>query len=100
MRRVVLHNDGGPLGALCDPMSVGSIADAIRSITEAGPAERAALRARCLRAAAETWNWESEERKLLAMYAEILPETVHATVMGTPDESRPASGRAGGSIAP
>ena len=31
------------------------------------------LRARCLRAAAERWNWDRESETLLAVYSEILP---------------------------
>ena len=73
MRRVIIENEGGVLGAVCDPMRVESIADAIRSIVRASPAEVEALKARCRRAAAERWNWDLEGGKLLALYAEILP---------------------------
>jgi glycosyltransferase involved in cell wall biosynthesis len=73
MRRIVVDNPGGPLGAVCDPSSVESLADAIRSILRLGPAEMEALRARCLRAASERWNWEQESEALLAVYDGILP---------------------------
>ncbi|MEA2608920.1 MAG: hypothetical protein QOJ75_1163, partial [Chloroflexota bacterium] len=51
MRRIVLDDPDGPLGAVCDPADPASIAAAIRSILDLGPGERADLRARCLRAA-------------------------------------------------
>ena len=51
-----------------------SIAAAIRSILDLGPAERAALRARCLRAAHDRWNWETESAKLVALYASLADE--------------------------
>jgi glycosyltransferase involved in cell wall biosynthesis len=73
MRRIVVGNPGGPLGAVCDPSRVESIADAIRSILHLEPAEMEALRARCLRAASERWNWEQESEALLAVYSRILP---------------------------
>lgn len=68
MRRIVLDDPDGPLGAVCDPASPASIAAAIRSILDLGPAEREALRARCLRAAHERWNWETESSHLVALY--------------------------------
>ena len=37
------------------------------------PGDKEALRTRCLRAAAERWNWEQESETLLAVYSEILP---------------------------
>ena len=48
MRRIVLEDPDGPLGAVCDPADPASVARAIRSILDLGPAERDALRARCL----------------------------------------------------
>jgi glycosyltransferase involved in cell wall biosynthesis len=74
MRRIVLEDPDGPLGAVCDPAEPASIAAAIRSILDLGPAERADLRARCLRAAHDRWNWETESAKLVALYASLADE--------------------------
>jgi glycosyltransferase involved in cell wall biosynthesis len=69
MHRVVLEDPAGPLGAVCDPSSPDSIAAALRSILELPAPERAALRERCLQAAHERWNWETEGARLLELYA-------------------------------
>jgi glycosyltransferase involved in cell wall biosynthesis len=71
MRAIVLRDAGGPLGAVCDPNDPASIARAIRSILERSPAEREALRARCLAAAHERWNWATEVGGLLALYGDL-----------------------------
>ncbi len=69
VHRIVLDDPGGPLGTVCDPTDPASIARAVRSIIERPDEERLALRARCLRAAHETWNWESEVARLVELYA-------------------------------
>jgi glycosyltransferase involved in cell wall biosynthesis len=71
MRRVVLEDPAGPLGALCDPSDPVAIGRAIREIVELSPSERAALRARCLEAAHERWNWERESAGLLDLYGSL-----------------------------
>jgi glycosyltransferase involved in cell wall biosynthesis len=71
MRRIVMDDPAGPLGAVCDPLQPASIAHAIRSILDTPPGERAALRRRCLAAAHERWNWERESAALVALYAEL-----------------------------
>ena len=71
MRRIVLDDPDGPLGRICDPRDPGSIAEAIREVIELEPDERARLRARCLRAAHERWNWEAESSRLVGLYAEL-----------------------------
>jgi len=81
MRRIVLDDPDGPLGAVCDPADPASIASAIRSILDLDPAERADLRARCLRAAHDRWNWETESSKLVELYASLADEVAAA---GTP----------------
>ena len=68
-RRIVLDDADAPLGAVCDPADPASIATAIRWVLDQPPEERLALRARCLRAAHERWNWETESAGLLALYA-------------------------------
>jgi glycosyltransferase involved in cell wall biosynthesis len=73
MRRIIVDNPGGPLGAVCDPARPDAIAAAIVSIVRSRPADAAALRARCLRAAADRWNWEAEAEHLLSIYSAILP---------------------------
>jgi glycosyltransferase involved in cell wall biosynthesis len=68
MRRIVLDDPGGPLGATCDPSSPPSVAAALRSLLELDPAATEALRARCLAAARERWNWSVESARLLDLY--------------------------------
>jgi glycosyltransferase involved in cell wall biosynthesis len=72
MRRIVLDDPAGPLGAVCDPADPESIAAAIRTIIELSPGDRAALRARCLRSANVRWNWEAESARLVQLYADLL----------------------------
>jgi glycosyltransferase involved in cell wall biosynthesis len=72
-RAVVVDDPLGPLGAVCDPTDPDAIAAAIRSILELDPAARDDLRARCRRAAAERWNWETEGARLLELYASFAP---------------------------
>jgi glycosyltransferase involved in cell wall biosynthesis len=71
MRRIVLDDPAGPLGAVCDPADPGSIAAALRTIIELPPGDRAALRARCLGAADVRWNWEAESSQLVRLYADL-----------------------------
>jgi glycosyltransferase involved in cell wall biosynthesis len=70
-RSIVLEDPLGPLGAVCDPGDVDSIAAAIRSILDRPAEERAALRERCLAAAHQRWNWETESERLLGLYEAI-----------------------------
>jgi len=82
MRRIVLEDPDGPLGAVCEPADPASVAAAIRSILDLSQAERDALRARCLRAAHERWNWETESARLVDLYDSLALEAASAT--GTP----------------
>ncbi|MCU0309252.1 MAG: glycosyltransferase [Chloroflexi bacterium] len=77
-RRIILGDPDGPLGAVCDPTDPAAIAAAIRSILDLGPAERADLRARILRAAHARWNWETEGARLVRLYEEIAVADVAA----------------------
>ena len=71
MHRIVLGAPSGPLGAVCRPNDVDDVARAIRSIVALPRDEQEAFRARCLRAAHERWNWETEIGGLLALYADL-----------------------------
>jgi glycosyltransferase involved in cell wall biosynthesis len=73
VRRIV-DDEAGPLGAICDPTRPASVALAIRSILELKPAERLALRNRCLVAARDRWNWEAEVQGLVETYHRIAAE--------------------------
>ncbi|HEY2887318.1 MAG TPA: glycosyltransferase [Candidatus Limnocylindrales bacterium] len=69
MHRIVLDDPLGPLGAVCRPDDPVDVARAIASIVDLSPADQAALRARCLEAAHQRWNWETEIAGLLDLYA-------------------------------
>ena len=71
MHRIVLDDPDGPLGAVCRPDDPADVARAIRSVLDLPPAERADLRRRCLKAAHERWNWESESARLVELYADL-----------------------------
>jgi glycosyltransferase involved in cell wall biosynthesis len=71
MRQIVCDDPLGPLGVVATPDDVAAIARAIRLIVTADPATRTKLRARCLRAAHERWNWETESMGLVALYADL-----------------------------
>jgi len=71
MRKIVMEDPDGPLGAVCDPADVASIADAARSILTMSPEERADLRSRCRKAATERWNWETESSRLVELYRDF-----------------------------
>lgn len=72
MRRVVLDDPAGPLGGVCEPASPESIAAAVAAIINQPDTERALLRTRCLEAAHQRWNWETESSRLVDLYKEIL----------------------------
>jgi glycosyltransferase involved in cell wall biosynthesis len=59
-------------GALCDPLSPASIADAIRSILDLPDAELAEMQSRILAAAHDRYNWAAQAARLLALYRELL----------------------------
>ncbi len=60
-------------GVVCDPTSPHDIAEAIRKIIDAPPAERDGMRDRTLRAAHERYNWEAQVDTLFDLYRELLP---------------------------
>jgi glycosyltransferase involved in cell wall biosynthesis len=71
LRRIVMEDPAGPLGVLCDPTDPTSIAAAIADLLGRPPEERAALRERCLGAARDRWNWETESARLVDLYADL-----------------------------
>jgi len=71
LRRIVMDDPAGPLGVLCDPTDPTSIAAAIEGLLGRPPDERAALRERCLGAARDRWNWETESARLVDLYADL-----------------------------
>jgi glycosyltransferase involved in cell wall biosynthesis len=73
-RRVIADPALGPLGALFDPTQPADIARAVRRLLDLGPGERAALRRRCRHAFARRWNWETESRGLVTLYARFAVE--------------------------
>lgn len=62
-------------GVLVDPLSPASIAGGMRALLLASTEDRAAMRERCAGAHLETYNWESQEGKLLDLYEELLAVT-------------------------
>ena len=58
-------------GVVCDPTDPAALAVAIRSLLDMPAAERAAIRARALTAAHDTYNWESQMALLLAEYGRL-----------------------------
>jgi glycosyltransferase involved in cell wall biosynthesis len=71
MRSIAMDDPAGPLGAVCQPADPVSIGGAIRSLLTLDPDERAAMRRRCVTAARERWNWETESARLLEVYREL-----------------------------
>jgi glycosyltransferase involved in cell wall biosynthesis len=71
------HPGMGPIarqtgcGIAVDPGDIEAIATAILTIVDAPPEDRAAVRARALAAAHETYNWESQVSVLLDEYTRL-----------------------------
>jgi glycosyltransferase involved in cell wall biosynthesis len=71
------HPGMGPIaratgcGIPVDPGDIGAIAAAIRSMVDAPPDERSAMRARALAAAHDTYNWETQVQALLDEYTRL-----------------------------
>ena len=70
-RAILLGDPAGPLGAVCDPEQPTAIAAAMRSILDQPLDAREALRERCLVAAQERWNWETEGDHLVGLYRRL-----------------------------
>jgi glycosyltransferase involved in cell wall biosynthesis len=65
----VVREEG--VGTVCDPDSPASIAAAVRAIVD-DPAAEARFRA-ATRVAIAKYNWDEEEKKLLALYRRLEP---------------------------
>jgi glycosyltransferase involved in cell wall biosynthesis len=71
------HPGMGPIaratgcGIPVDPADIDSIGAALRTIVDAPDEERAAMRARALAAAHDTYNWETQVQALLAEYTRL-----------------------------
>lgn len=79
-RRIILDDPAGPLGAVCDATDARSIARAIQEVLDRSPEEAQVLRRRCLEAAHRRWNWETEEHRLLSLYADLTGSAVFGMV--------------------
>jgi glycosyltransferase involved in cell wall biosynthesis len=75
MTRIVVDDEHGPLGAVCDPSRVDHVARALRSILELDPAAARELRRRCAAAAQDRWNWEAEGAALARLYTDLSPRS-------------------------
>ena len=75
MREIVYRQPGGPLGAVCDPTDIDSVAAAVVSILELDEAAGRSLRSRCHAAAQTRWNWKVESVRLTELYADLAPRT-------------------------
>jgi glycosyltransferase involved in cell wall biosynthesis len=75
LRRIVMEDPAGPLGVLCDPTDPASIAASIADLLGRPVDERRALRERCLAAARDRWNWETESARLVDLYADLAAST-------------------------
>jgi glycosyltransferase involved in cell wall biosynthesis len=69
IRRTLLADPAGPLGAVFDPSDPASIAVAVKEVEDALPE----LRPRAWRAARERYAWQHEEEKLTALYRALSP---------------------------
>jgi glycosyltransferase involved in cell wall biosynthesis len=64
------------LGASADPADPADLARALGSIVDRPPAERAAMRERCLRVTRERYNWETAVQPYLALVRSLVPGPV------------------------
>jgi glycosyltransferase involved in cell wall biosynthesis len=62
------------VGVLCDPTDPSAIADAIREVLSASPAEAAARRERILAVARERYTWDRQAEVLLRVYRSLLDD--------------------------
>lgn len=73
IRRIVIDDPDGPLGAVCDPTDPAAIAATIRALLDLPSTEMADLRRRCLAAAHARYAWEIDAARLVALYELLAP---------------------------
>ncbi len=71
MRRIVIEDPDGPLGAVCDPTDAGHVGDAIVGLLALDETAMLGLRARCLTAAHARYAWEAQLDVLLGVYGSL-----------------------------
>jgi glycosyltransferase involved in cell wall biosynthesis len=71
MRRAVMEDPDGPLGAVCDPDDEDAVVAALVGLLRGGVDGLDVLRERCLKATRLRLNWEHEAARLTDLYAEI-----------------------------
>jgi len=71
VRQIVLGDPLAPLGRTCDPDDTRDLARAIASVLDLDHDTREDLRGRCLAAARDRWNWESEVAHLVSAYGRL-----------------------------
>ena len=69
--QIVTDGPDGPVGVVCDPIRVGDVAAAIRSLLELDRAAIEAFRSRCVATAQDRWNWETQTASLTALYKDL-----------------------------
>lgn len=72
MRRIVIDDPDGPLGAVCDPTDPAAIAAAVAALLALPSADIADLRRRCLAAAHARYCWEIDGARLVALYRRLI----------------------------
>ncbi len=101
MRRIVIDDPDGPLGAVCDPTDPAAIAAAVRTLLDL-PAEAVTdLRRRCLTASHARYAWEVDGARLAQLYARLAGSAGHVAAARGP--AAPPAGTAAppaGSAAP
>jgi glycosyltransferase involved in cell wall biosynthesis len=77
VRTIVRDDPNGPLGAVCNPADVRSIAASINGLLTLQPEDAVSLRRRCLAAAAQRWNWQAQSKRLVRVYRSVLEQHPH-----------------------
>jgi glycosyltransferase involved in cell wall biosynthesis len=80
MRRIVMDDPLGPLGATCDPSSIDDIARALVAVLGGSATTRDEIGRRCAQAARDRWNWEAEAQTLISSYGRLLAQRAAPSV--------------------